>query len=683
MEKTGNEKKLTGDESFIGRTPEEQLADRALATALKQADTAETFQKAIFDEIEKNENMLAGKEMPALKGRNNVPMDTIIMRGFLDTVLANQDEPINVKFHQSREQDLKPAKKVTAVWEKEKAPSRGNYDSYVLDSKNFAIVSGRGFLKMWVDSLPFFSAKMDCIDHFDMLTEPMGGPYLDSHLFKGQQNIFRSASELDTLAEEGTYNAKQVKQLKASYSPEVFKKNRDTYKFKMRRYAAFGLDIESYDFVGVDLYNLTEWVMFFEGEWRYMVFDRQAKQWVRFAKLVDVFKHAEEYPGRGPWTSYATNRHPKMFWSRAVLSDVRPVAYTMKKVLNLSLDNLEKRNWDMKAYDPKVFTNASDLLYKQDGLAKATLERGRSIQSGIYQFQTPDTTQITVNLNEYLDRFISTKTGVSPELQSEAQGSQQTNGIYYGNVEQSQNRISLKNKMFYQAMIDLAVIFDYGCYEHLDGKYAVKLLGPTGIEWEEEVTKQDVSCEFTVEITGGNDEEKANAEKLTRKSATVESIEKNQQLYGSKVNINWMLRQKLQAGGWTDEEIRVAMDTQNDGDDEILSEAAQAIYEIVEGKRPKLNRGATTGYIQKILDYCYDTEGLSDELFNTLIAFANAHKPIAMKNMIRRATSVIAQQGGNPLDMNAEKALTKSTTLPVMGQDPNIVKDPNMITPVA
>jgi hypothetical protein len=668
MANQSSEKSLsTTGEDFVVRTPEEKLADDALLVALKQYDTAERFQKPIFDEIQKNEDMLAGKKMPALKGRNDVPVDTIIMRGFKDTLLSNMDEPINVKFNHAREQDLKSAKKVTAVWEKEKVPSRGNYDAYVLDSKDFAATSGRGFLKLWVESLPVFAAHMDCVDHFDMLTEPMGGPYLDKHLYKGQRNIFRSESDLEMFSKEGTYNAGQVTKLKAAYTSDDFKKNNDTFKFKMQRYAAFGLNIETNDFIGSQLYNMTEWVMFYKGKWRYMVFDYRAKTWVRFQDLDKVFAHAKEYPGRGGWASYATNRHPKMFWSRAILSDVRPIAYTMKKVLNLSLDNLEKRNWDMKAYDPKVFTDPTQLMYKQDGLARATLERGRSIQSGVLQFQTPDTTSITVNLNEYLDRFISTKTGISPELQSEGQNSQQTNGIYYGNVQQSQNRISLKNKMFYQCIIDLAVIFDYGCYEHLSGKYAVKLLGPTGVEWETEVTKQDVSCDFSITITGGNDEEKANAELLTRKAATLAGIEANKDIYAPKLNINWMLREKLTAGGWSDEQIRVGMDTQNDGNDEILSEAATAIYDIIEGKVPKLNRGATTGYVQKILDYCYDTEDLDQKTFDRLLAFAKASLPAAQMNMIRKAQSVLASMGQDPTQINAKEGYDKGTKLPVNG----------------
>lgn len=681
------EKPIDDGEVKYVQTPLEKLADECLTIAIKQYDTAELFQKNKFDNILKNEEMLAGKTQPALKGRNNVNLDSVIMSGFLDTLLANQDEPVNIKFKQTREQDLKASKKITAVWDREKSPVRGNYDAYILDSKYFAAISGRGFLKMWVESLPVFAANMDCVDHFDMLTEPMGGPYLDKHLYKGQRNIFREQSYLESMASSGVYNARQVTKLKTVYSSEDFKKNQENFKHKVMRYTAMGMDIESNDFVGTKLFNMTEWVMFHNGEWYYMVFDYLGKVWVRFDKLKNVFAHAEEYQGRGPWVSYATNRHPKIFWNKAPLDDIRPIAYTMKKVTNLTLDNLEKRNWDMKAYNPKIFTEAAQLLYKQDGLAKATLERGQSIQSGIYQFQTPDTTSVTIALNEYLDRFLSTKSGIGEGLEGKPQDI--NNGIYFGSIEQSQNRISLKNKMFYQAMYDIATIFDYGCYEHLNEKYAVKILGINGIQWDEEVTKADLDRDFAIDITGGNDAEKQNAQLLTRKAATLDSIEKNPALM-AKVNPNWVLREKLSAGGWDDEQIRVALDVQNDGNEEILSEAAEAIYEILEGEDPMLNRGATTGFVQKILDYSLDNFPLCtpDQIakmsanekknyeenmikFDKLTAYANAHIQIAMKNAIRRAASVIASKGGSPMDMNAQEAYQKGSPLNAIPQPVN------------
>jgi hypothetical protein len=78
------------------------------------------------------------------------------------------------------------------------------------------------------------------------------------------------------------------------------------------------------------------------------------------------------------------------------------------------------------------------------------------------------------------------------------------------------------------------------------------------------------------------------------------------------------------------------MDKDSNGSDELMSEAHQAIQEILAGDKPKLNRGATELYIQTIINYAQDSEDLTDEEYKTLIAFAEAHVPIASDNMVRR-----------------------------------------------
>ena len=86
----------------------------------------------------------------------------------------------------------------------------------------------------------------------------------------------------------------------------------------------------------------------------------------------------------------------------------------MKIVLNMKLENLQKRNWEMTAYDPNIFQNASELIYRRDGLAKATLKHGQTISQGIYKFETPDLGAVTINLFDYLEKC--------PRLSARARG---------------------------------------------------------------------------------------------------------------------------------------------------------------------------------------------------------------------------------------------------------------------
>jgi len=94
-----------------------------------------------------------------------------------------------------------------------------------------------------------------------------------------------------------------------------------------------------------------------------------------------------------------------------------------------------------------------------------------------------------------------------------------------------------------------------------------------------------------------------------------------------------------------DESVRVALDTENDGNREVLARASEAIQDIVKGKKPKLFRGATTAFQQKIVDFAADNTDGDLELFNRLMEYSQAHDQLVMENMTRKAMKVRAQQG--------------------------------------
>ena len=82
-------------------------------------------------------------------------------------------------------------------------------------------------------------------------------------------------------------------------------------------------------------------------------------------------------------------------------------------LINQALDNIQKRNWGMRAYDKNIFDNPKMLEWRPDGLIPADSKDG-NISNGIYQIQTPDTGTLTLNLVEFFDGFIGQKTGITP-----------------------------------------------------------------------------------------------------------------------------------------------------------------------------------------------------------------------------------------------------------------------------
>lgn len=640
--------------------------DQAIVDATKMLEDGARARQGRFNEIKKNEDQYFGVNTPALKGRSNIPFDSVVMGGFIDTLMSGLRQEISIRYGHTREQDKLSADKVSAVWERESGPDKGDWQGTLMDTKLLASLSGVGINKLYVEGTPKFKSDLLSVDHYDFVAEATGGPNIDRHLYKFQMNIFRLREELESAADAGFYDKTQVRKLIIAYTdPEMRKTVSDLYNNKQIRYASFGIDLATMGYVGSNVYRLTEGVIFYKGKWWYIVFSAETKIWVRFEPLEDVFSHAKDYPGRGPWTAWHTHRHPFLFWTKAPADDVRPIAYTMKKVVNLTIDNLEKRNWDMTAYDPKVFTDPTQLLYRQDGLVRATLKPGQDIARGIFKFQTPDTTAITINLTEWLNNFLGQKTGITPDSQGAAQTDRV--GILVSNLQQVSKRLMLTNDRFKKSVIDLAVMFDYGCYDHLRQTYAVKIIGIKGAQWEEQVTRRDTERDFSVTVRAADEEEAKDTIAAQKRELAFQRLDKHPELM-TKINPSEYLRTIFEDAKLSEDKINALLDINYDGDGTSRAEAAQAIQDCLEGKPMyRMYRGATPAFVEKILDFCADEFELIPAVelaklspgrrkkyaedmqkHDKLIAYAQAHIPIAQKNMERKAISILSAKALAP-----------------------------------
>jgi hypothetical protein len=599
--------------------------DELARVAKKQIETSVSFKQPRLEEIKKSLDLYANVVSKALPGRFNVPIP--IMGGFVDTLKSKIDEAPNIIFTENDETDYKKVLKANAMLKWDSSPVNGKWALKDRAAKTMAIFSGRGVYKIYAESDPKYKSCLEPIDLFDFIFEPQGGGDLDQHLFVGQMNIFKSRSELLEEAKSGYYDKMQVGKLLMANETDD-KNPDDEYQNKVSRYSIYGLDPEINNYVGEAIYPLTELYTTYQGKRYKVVLDFKTGLWLQIKELTEVFKS-----GRHPFVSWATHEDYFQFLSKAPVDDIRLVAEASKIIFNQALDNIQKRNWNMRAYDADVFPDPSQLQWRPDGLIKANNLSGKSIQQGIYSFETPDNTSITVNMMTFLDNFIGAKTGITPGSQGQADQGDKV-GIYYGNMQQVAERLGLINKSYTEAHAELGIRYIEGLDEHLTEDISVKVQGITGVEWTE-VKKSDFKFERFPEVNVESSATDAQMDELKKKRRmeTLLGITKNPPLL-QKVNIGWVIREMLKNGEYTDEEVRVSMDTMNDGNAEILSEAAIAIKEIISGETPKLNRGATTGFVQKVLDFEIEHE-LKPELAKKLRDFAQAHIPIAMRNMLK------------------------------------------------
>jgi len=598
---------------------------------VKQLQTSQEFRQPRLAQIQENEDMIAGKVKPALQGRYNVPFDGVIASGFIETLVAQTNKAPKLVFSDPKGSNHKAVQKIQALWERDSSPARQNWAKADRLAKRLAAAANISIFEYIPSSNPY-KGKLTNIDHFDFHCEPNGGNNLEEHLYKGVYNQFQTLSEVKRLGETGYYNKTQVSNLISAYSKTDFKYNEDLYRNKITRMSSLGLDIDQHAYVGQQVLNLARWVTNFEGEGWYVVFDYKSGIWLKMEPLKECFESE-----LSPWVVWNPVENAFTLWNPGLFDQIKPVAEAIRINLNEILNNNRKRNWDMKAVDTTMFPDISQLNWRQDGIVRANVQIGQSLQNGIYHFQTPEISG-ALNLNQYLNDFLGINTGVSDQTKGES--SQDTLGIAKINDIQVSKRMKLIGDSYNDAYAALGLRWDWGLYEHLDEDEAIKIIGTAGAELES-VTKEDTDPDYDISVVTSTDELQQSQQDMERKAGAMERLAANP-LLAQQVNPKWWAEQELRIGGWKDEDVRRAMDTKNDAFDEIVSAANKNIERALEGKELKLFRDATTGYLERIHTYMNEND-LDDKVYATLQMHYDEHVPIADENEARKADQMPAE----------------------------------------
>ncbi len=612
-----------------------KLADKLVEIALKQFESGFNFKKVRMEDIRENEEFYYGRKVKVPKGRIFIPLP--VMSGFVDTLMSKIDDPPVITYNYTDLADLKIAMKTSAAWQKESHPTRENWPQKDRWAKKLACFSGRAIYKIFAESDPRYKSHLEVVDYEDFVCEPMGGGDLEKHLFCGQDNIFRTKAQLLKNARSGLYDSGQVRKLIRDIGDETFKKNEDIYSGKRKRLEQLGLNLESNTYHGQPIFRFIEWVMDYEGEKYYLLFDWFTKNWVRAHKLKDIFESKLI-----PWESWATHEDAFVFWSKAPCDDVRPAADSIDTLFSQVIENRNKKNLGQRAYDPDIFPDPSELEWRPNGLVRATaMKKNKTIREGIYEFQVGDITN-TIDLMAFVDNFIGRKTGITPEAEGALEKDQKV-GIYFGSLQQIADRLGLYNKSYRESWERLGLKYAWGLHDHMNEKMSVKIIGEQGVEWEDLVRGEAKKApDFDIDIEGGSAEIMANEAKSKKRENSLMLLVKRPEL-GQQLNPNWLVQEILRQGQWEEEQIRIAMSRETTNL-ELLSEASQAIQMILKGKAPKINRGADTSFIQKIIDFAIDKD-LKMDIYTKMMAYAQAHMEIAVRNMTRKAVMIQAGQG--------------------------------------
>jgi hypothetical protein len=596
-------------------------ADDIAKIAKKQIETSRLFKQPRITEIRDTEDVYNMKTKPALQGRLNVPFDGVVLSGFVDTWVAENNKPLYIDFEDPNGANLKGAKKVKAAWERDAKKMR--LKAKRLQLKHQAAISGRAIAKYYAESDPKYCPYLSIVDYLDFHCEPNGGGHLDDHYFRWQENIFRSKEDLIAGGDSGWYDSVQVSKLIASYEAPEFKRTNDAFANKQSRYMSIGLDMESNNYIGGTLYNLVEGDTVFGGTKYHMIIDSNTWIWLRCVPLSKDFGC-----DRTPFLSFAAPKADAFnFWNLAPADKIKPVAEAIRLNLNEILNNNRKRNWDMKAVDMNMFPDLRKLDWRQDGVVHANVPLNASIQQGIYRFETPELSG-ALNLNAYLNAFVGEKLGINAG--SQGQSTEDKVGIYQGNAFQISKRMQLSADAEEEFFEDLGVRYDWGLWDHAKDDDMVRLISTEGVGWEK-LTTEDKDPEYVVVVKTAKEDKQKDSDMVRAQIEAMMSIEKDPNQIALIKNKKAFIEEKLKIAGMSEDKVQQFFT--EDATDSIISEAKKAIEQIVSGKSPKPNWSATTAYLKYISDWILEnSEDVSDGVKKKLEEYFDQHVPIAMKN---------------------------------------------------
>ncbi len=576
-----------------------------------------------------------------LDSRFQVPFP--FMSGFGDTWKSKINEKFMAKFEDTRQAGYRAALKVQAFYDDEARNEDTDWEQLDIDGDHYAFLNGRCINKGYPEVIKRkFKFCVENVDPYDFGDEMTPGGNLEAHGSMSQDGMLRTKYQLLELADAGYYDKAQVLKL---ITQEVNKTGAiadEWFTAKQNRLISLGLDNKTWTQAGQSKYKIIESGTTFRGRRWLVTWNRETGIWIRCVPLIKVHES-----NLWPWMSWSPKREAHNSWPLSPADDFRPVAVAMKVFLNQELDNRNKKNWDMRAFDPDMFPDTAELDWRPGGLVavKSGATRTRRIDAGIYHFQTPNL-EGTINMIDYLDNLSGTKLGITNATQGTAK--EDKVGIFLGNQQAIADRVDAVCKQRRKMQIARARRFVWAAYQYLPEPQAVQILGDKGLGWDK-LRKNEINPELKIHIDGGVAQAQAAEMKSKKKAEALTAIGADPELK-AQVNPKWRAEQILRVGEVPDEELTEAMDTQDYGQKELMARAAEAIEALEAGQKPPIVYDATTAFVKKIMDKAFsDKDDIKPYIFDRLVAYANFHIPIAAKNAAR-TMAMRAAQTGTPMD---------------------------------
>ncbi len=530
-----------------------------------------------------------------------------IFGGFEDALQANLTDPVKLQFQETNPQDYLVVPKLQAQFDDEKDGLQAHqmWNSKARDLMHDALLSGRSIAKIYSENEPKFRTVFESTNYSNFHCQPLGGAYLENHLFCGEEGIYMTLE--DIVSNESFPKKQRDKIANFSYTDEWWQQVEMTYGTHFARFRSMYLGIESNTFSGAKTLYLAQFIITRHGVRYYVLFDPISKNWLQIEKLNDLMG-TDLYP----YKSAATHQDSQNFWSKGFSDDIFSIAVVVSTLLNQELTNREKSNFNARAYDPSMFTDEAKLdaaQYIPDRLVPVDTMGGvRKIEDGIYSFTTPALSG-TIDLIGWMQQNLGGLVGMSDLSMPQAgKGGQkkQNATVQIAQQQQVAKRIGFRAESFKEMFGQIGEAYIEGLKEFMPASLPIKLIGEDGYTEESELKRIEMSRTGTigVKVLSTSAEDADNQAKTNKRIQALSMLAEDANL-----NPQWRTEQTLKTiGGFDDQEIKMAMDLQTYGSKKQIAHASKAIQELLRGKLPKPYYAAEVAFLQYIQDFVAENE---------------------------------------------------------------------------
>lgn len=619
-----------------------ELAEKVVAIATKQLQVSWDFKRPRIEAIKRYRRLYNSQVLPKLRQQFNVPLP--VFAGMVDTLQADLNDRLLIEYQNRDPADWKAVEKANAAIQQESESARPG----AMWGKKFRqyrfekILTGRGTMKFTAGNNPSYYSNLEVVPFEDFMFEPLGGGSLESHLFCGQQNIWRTKGQLERGVEEGIYDRAQVRKLAAIEGREfkvagVWDSELDI----AGRFKPLGLNPEGNNYVGESSFNLCEWQLEYQGRRWYLFFEPYTGTWIRFCKLSEVTS-SDQYS----FISSASHEDLKNFASKSFADDLYPIADSVITLFNQDLTNRQKRLLNARGYDRSMVKDVAKLdeaQYRPDALVPFETKGGtRRIADGIYEFKTPELTG-TVDLIDWLQRDTGKHIGVTEAQQGAAQPATKKVGVTFAEMSQVSKRLAFTSDPFKEMGQQLGERFFVSLKDYMKEPMSIQMLGEHGVEWDV-LRRVDLDTKKGFEITVSSQ-----MERNDRNDANVQNEEKAFSMVAGSPNINTRVRDEMilrKVGKLSEHDIALLMDTSANTNKETVAEVSAAIQEIIiRGKMPKVNHNADLYFVKRLIEFAKrHQDTLTEKKFTLLMQYADMHQSIVAGNVDQLAKQDAAQQ---------------------------------------